>query len=96
MGSHPTAQCVPRWPIYVPKTASFHRSSKSPHRKVVFVRGRLSATDLLQLRQVDTIAGRTVPIDRAGSAMSFGSADIIKTNLVAGNGVVHFVDGLNL
>ena len=60
------------------------------------VRGRLSATDLLQLRQVDTIAGRTVPIDRAGSAMSFGSADIIKTNLVAGNGVVHFVDGLNL
>jgi len=60
------------------------------------VRGRLSATDLLQLRQVDTIAGRSVPIDSAGSAMTFGSADIIKTNLIAGNGVVHFVDGLNL
>jgi len=42
------------------------------------------------------IAGRTVPIDQGGRAMSFGGADIVKTNLVAGNGVVHIVDALNL
>jgi uncharacterized surface protein with fasciclin (FAS1) repeats len=60
------------------------------------VLGRLSATDLIQMDRVDTLGGRAIPIDQGGNAMSFGNADIIKTNLVAGNGVVHIVDGLNL
>jgi uncharacterized surface protein with fasciclin (FAS1) repeats len=60
------------------------------------VQGRLSATDLLQRRHVETIGGRSIPIDQGGKSMSFGSAAIINTNLVAGNGVVHIVDGLNL
>jgi uncharacterized surface protein with fasciclin (FAS1) repeats len=61
------------------------------------VRGRLSATDLLQRDQVQTLGGETLRIDAGGGpAISFGNADIVRADLVAGNGVVHIVDSLNL
>jgi uncharacterized surface protein with fasciclin (FAS1) repeats len=61
------------------------------------VRGKLSATDLLEIDQVQTLGGETVPIDAGGGpAISFGKADIVRADLVAGNGVVHVVDSLNL
>jgi hypothetical protein len=52
--------------------------------------------DLRVRVQVKTIGGETVPITFGGSELGFGSADVIKPNLVAGNGVVHIVDSLNL
>jgi uncharacterized surface protein with fasciclin (FAS1) repeats len=35
-------------------------------------------------------------IDRGGTAISIGNADIVQPDLAAGNGVVHIVDALNL
>ena len=59
-------------------------------------RGRLSATDLLQRDHVDTVGGQRVTLGNDGQATTFGDADIVRTDLVAGNGVVHIVDGVNL
>ncbi len=58
--------------------------------------GRLSATDLLQRRHVDSIGGQRIDIDKGGQSITYGNADIVQTDLVAGNGVVHIVDSLNL
>lgn len=95
--------------VFVPTDHAFDRLDESQREKLfsdegklvavlsnLVVRDRLSATDLLQRERVQTIGGKSVPIDTGGKSMSFGSADIIKTNLVAGNGVVHIIDGLNL
>jgi uncharacterized surface protein with fasciclin (FAS1) repeats len=59
------------------------------------VRGLLGAADLLQKQQVETLGGRDVKIG-SGGRLSFGDAEIVKSNLVAGNGVVHVVDALAL
>ena len=59
------------------------------------VRGLLGAADLLQTQQVETLGGRDVDIG-SGGRLSFGDAEIIKSNLVAGNGVVHIIDALAL
>jgi uncharacterized surface protein with fasciclin (FAS1) repeats len=59
------------------------------------VRGRLAATDLMQRGRVETLSGNEVAVT-GGDALHFGKARIIKSNLVAGNGIVHVVDSLNL
>jgi uncharacterized surface protein with fasciclin (FAS1) repeats len=57
------------------------------------VRGRLSATDLLQKAEVETLDGKTVPVMSEGH-LSFGDAEIIKSNLLADNGIVHVIDNV--
>ncbi|WP_295878522.1 fasciclin domain-containing protein [uncultured Thiohalocapsa sp.] len=60
------------------------------------VHAKLSATDLLQRDQVKTLGGETMPVSRGGTAITIGGADIVQSNLAAGNGVVHIVDAVNL
>jgi hypothetical protein len=60
------------------------------------VHAELSATDLLQRKRVNTLGGEAMQIDRGGTAISIGNADIVQPDLAAGNGVVHIVDALNL
>jgi uncharacterized surface protein with fasciclin (FAS1) repeats len=60
------------------------------------VHAELSATDLLQRERVNTLGGEAMQIDRGGTAISIGNADIVQPDLAAGNGVVHIVDALNL
>ena len=57
------------------------------------VRDRLSATELMQKESVKTLSGKTVPV-MSGGDLSFGNAEIIKSNLLADNGVVHIIDGV--
>jgi len=59
------------------------------------VRGLLGAAELMQRQQVETLGGRVVEIG-SGGYLSFGDAEITKSNLIAGNGVVHVVDALPL
>ncbi|MCF7989846.1 MAG: fasciclin domain-containing protein [Thiohalocapsa sp.] len=50
--------------------------------------GRYGATDLLQMDSIETLDGKQVRLGEKGH-LSFGDAEIVKSNLVAGNGVVH-------
>lgn len=54
--------------------------------------GRIVATDLLEMDSVDTLGGRSFSVGNGGD-LSIGNAEIIKSDLVAGNGIVHVVDG---
>jgi uncharacterized surface protein with fasciclin (FAS1) repeats len=54
--------------------------------------GRLSATDLMQMDKIETLDGRTFDVGEGGH-LSIGNAEVIKGDLVAGNGIVHVVDG---
>jgi uncharacterized surface protein with fasciclin (FAS1) repeats len=61
------------------------------------VRGKLAATDLLRRDQVQTLGGKIVPVGGTGdAAIGFGDANIVQSDLAAGNGVVHFVDSVTL
>lgn len=95
--------------VFVPTDEAFRKLPEQQRRQLFdnkeklvqllsnhVVRDRLAFTDLRVRDQVETIGGETVPITFGGSELGFGSADVIKPNLVAGNGVVHIVDSLNL
>lgn len=60
------------------------------------VRARLGITDLLQADQAETISGKPLELSAPGAQLSVGGAEIIKSNLVAGNGIVHVIDRLIL
>ena len=94
--------------VFVPTDKAFAKLSEERKEALVndraemkdlvsnhIVRGLLGAADLLQTQQVETLGGRDVDIG-SGGRLSFGDAEIIKSNLVAGNGVVHIIDALAL
>jgi uncharacterized surface protein with fasciclin (FAS1) repeats len=55
-------------------------------------RGRMAATDLMQKERIETLGGESFGVGESGH-LGIGDAEIIKADLIAGNGVVHVVDG---
>ncbi|NBC47141.1 MAG: fasciclin domain-containing protein [Gammaproteobacteria bacterium] len=63
------------------------------------VPGRYSATDLMQMREARTLDGSSMPVGPNASVdghIGFGGSDVIKSNIVASNGIVHVIDRVNL
>lgn len=56
------------------------------------VRARLGITDLLQADQTETLSGKSLELNAPGSRLSVGGAEIVQSNLVAGNGIVHIIN----
>jgi uncharacterized surface protein with fasciclin (FAS1) repeats len=56
------------------------------------VRARLGITDLLQADQTETLSGKRLELDAPGAQLSVAGAEIVQSNLVAGNGVVHVIN----
>lgn len=57
------------------------------------MRTRLGITDLMQTNQINLLSGKSLALSAPGAILSVSGAEIVKSNLVAGNGVVHVVDG---
>lgn len=57
--------------------------------------GRYTATDLINMREAQTLAGASIdvgPSTRYNGHVGIGGAEVIKTDLLASNGIVHVVD----
>ncbi|MFP4247793.1 MAG: fasciclin domain-containing protein [Halochromatium sp.] len=55
-------------------------------------RARLGITDLMQTEQIDALSGETLELSTPAARLSIGGAEILRSDLVAGNGVVHVID----
>lgn len=56
------------------------------------VRARLGITDLLQADQAETLSGKSLKVGAPASQLSIGGAEIVQSNLVVGNGIVHVIN----
>lgn len=54
--------------------------------------GRKMATDVAEMSSITMLNGETVSVRKKGNVISLGEASIRRTNLEAGNGVVHAID----
>lgn len=87
----PTDSAMSEWSASLSGDAA-DVSSVEEFVKSHIVPGRISATDLLQIKTLTTLNGNTLQFANTGSLM-VGSAEVIKTETAA-NGVVHVVDAV--
>ena len=69
-----------------------HRAMLSNILKYHVVKGRLMAGDIVKLDSVGTVQGQDLAIRVAHGEVMAESAQIIKRDIVASNGVIHVVD----
>ena len=56
------------------------------------VAGRVIAEQVVTLREAKTLQGTSLPIHAKDGAVKVGNANVVKTDVIAGNGVIHVVD----
>ena len=54
--------------------------------------GRVTAEQVVTLREAKTLQGTTLPIHAKDGAVKIGDANVVKTDVIAGNGVIHVID----
>jgi uncharacterized surface protein with fasciclin (FAS1) repeats len=57
------------------------------------VPGRLMASDVVKLTSAKTVEGASLRID-ASSGVKVGDANVVKTDIVCSNGVIHVIDSV--
>ncbi|MCG8422248.1 MAG: fasciclin domain-containing protein [Proteobacteria bacterium] len=55
------------------------------------VPGKVMASDVMGLTSANTLNGQSVPIDTS-NGVRVGAANVVKTDIVARNGVIHVID----
>jgi uncharacterized surface protein with fasciclin (FAS1) repeats len=55
------------------------------------VSGKVMAKDVVKLQSVDTVSGKSVKVDTAGG-VKINNANVVKTDIVASNGIIHVID----
>ena len=58
------------------------------------VSGRVPAADVVNLRSVKTLEGRSLPIKVAGKNVFVGSAKVTTPDVMASNGIIHVIDSV--
>ena len=56
------------------------------------VSGKVTAADVVKLKDAKTVQGQSVKIAVNGSTVSVDNAKVIKTDVAASNGVIHVID----
>ncbi|MFN0169238.1 MAG: fasciclin domain-containing protein [Bryobacteraceae bacterium] len=56
------------------------------------VSGRYLAADVANLRSATAMNGEKLPVEIVAGGVSVGGARILKTDIIAGNGVIHVID----
>ena len=56
------------------------------------VAGHVTANDVVKLGSAETVAGGSLIIKTAGGGVMVDNAHVIKTDIVASNGVIHVID----
>lgn len=59
--------------------------------------GKVKAEKVVTMSEVPTLQGQTVTVDASGDGVTLnGSAKVIKTDILASNGVIHVIDAVLL
>ena len=56
--------------------------------------GDVRSDDLLQINEAETLEGSIVAIESADSKIKVNNANILKTDILADNGVIHVIDAV--
>jgi uncharacterized surface protein with fasciclin (FAS1) repeats len=56
------------------------------------VPGKVLAADVVKVSSAKAVSGDSLPITVSGSAVMVGKARVVKTDIVASNGVIHVID----
>ena len=56
------------------------------------VAGEVLAADVVKLDSADTVEGQPVSIDVTDSGVRVNDANVVKTDVMASNGVIHVID----
>lgn len=60
------------------------------------VASKLMAADVLKAKDADTVEGTKVKIAVKGADVTVGKGKITKSDIAAGNGVIHIIDAVNM
>ena len=60
------------------------------------VPGRVMAADVVKLSSARAVSGDTIPLATRNSVVTVGGARVVKTDIVASNGVIHVIDAVIL
>ena len=60
------------------------------------VAGKVMAADVLKLTEAETVQGSTVKIKVKGSNVKVNGANVVKTDILCKNGVIHIIDAVIL
>jgi uncharacterized surface protein with fasciclin (FAS1) repeats len=56
------------------------------------VPGKVTAAEVVQVSSADTLAGEALAIDASGETVLVGDAHVVKSDVMAKNGVIHVID----
>jgi uncharacterized surface protein with fasciclin (FAS1) repeats len=60
------------------------------------VPGKVMAADVVKLRSAQAVSGDTLTIATRNGGVTIDNARVVKTDVVAGNGVIHVIDAVIL
>ena len=56
--------------------------------------GDVRSDDLAQIEEAETVEGSVVAVDSSGSGIKLNDYNVLKTDILADNGVIHVIDGV--
>ena len=60
------------------------------------VAGKTMAADVVKMHSAKAVSGDTITIAANGGTVTVDSAKVVKTDIVASNGVIHVIDSVIL